>query len=194
MDVKVYGMVVGTHLLEDIQMDVPFQCTVVIPAEKANRSKDLWRAISQKLLLQLNSGMNLGGPPAPLPIADPTLKDRIATLEKEKVQLEKENRELRSQLEANQARLNARPETEDQSAKLDKILGLLASGIPMGTQPGLLPKVSDVVADDVPTFIPSSITPENVEARIEAASTEAESPGVSGAAKTLRELRQKNRQ
>lgn len=187
MDVKVIGLVAGTHLLEDIQMDVPFQTTVVIPAEKACRSKDLWRAISAKQIFQLHSGSNLGAPSSPVS----EWKDKCE-------QLEKENGELRQKLSAQDAMLAKQLEElnnlrQEQQGKLDMILQMLAKGVPVGTAPAS-GFSHIVVSEGVPTFIPSTITPENVETRIEANQTEAENPGLSGAAKTLRQLRQRKGQ
>lgn len=173
-DVVVYGLTVPTCLLEDIQMDVPQGHTVIVPEMKALQSRDLWRAISQRRVFQL------AGPPAGT-IAPVRAPDGRLTA------LEAENEMLRQRL-ANQG--------AEFQGKLDSILSLLQSGaLVQQVQhihhgPGSAPR-SEAVSGEVPTFIPSKIAPDNADARIDVKKDETENKALTGAAKTLRELRKK---
>ena len=55
-DITVFGLVSGIHLIEDIRVGVAHGCTVTIPVEKAQKSKDLWRALGQKCICLIQSG------------------------------------------------------------------------------------------------------------------------------------------
>lgn len=179
-DVTVLGLMVPTCLLGDIAMDVPHGQVVVIPADKALRSKDLWRCIGQKLLFRMQGGPGRPYAPVGTGVSPDVLLSRTENLEEE-------SRQLRSALAA-------------QTEKLDAILSLLQSGTPWVAGPQAsgahVAKVSaaEVVASEAPTFIPSAIAPQNAETRIEPRESEGESVSVLGAAEKLRELRQKGKQ
>lgn len=177
-DVTVFGLLVPTCVLHDIGMDVPHGETVVIPAEKAQRSKDLWRSIGQKQIFRL-----MQGPQSKKPF--PPLDPHILPIPDRTKELEAENQALKTALST-------------QAAKLDTILSLLQAGIPLSALTAAprasTAPVSQVVGGEAPAFIPSSITPENSEARIEPKRAEVDNTDVSGAAGKLRELRQKGKQ
>ncbi len=182
-DVRVMGLVMGTHMIEDIRMDVPHGMIVSIPAEQAAISRDLWRAISQKCLFQLPST------PAPSPSAPPPRLaadvERIRVLEERVQLLERENTQLREALQTSQV----------QQGKLDRILTLLQSGgiavvdrmeiAPNAPRPALAPTVNG----EAPQFIPAEIRPKEVSVHIEDAKGETVTSGVSDAAEQLRKLR-----
>jgi hypothetical protein len=178
INVVVFGLRTPTCILHDLGIDVPHGVSVAIPGDRAYESKDLWRAIGQKHLFRLNPGSH-GGPgvPPPIPAPEPKVVPKVPSLEEE-------NKALKEAL-------------VDQAKKLDSILTLLQSvGASIPASPAVtLAPVSrpQVVASEVPTFIPSSITPENSEMRIEAKRGESDDGAVSGAAGKLRELRQKGR-
>jgi len=161
-------------------MDVPFSTMVVIPADKALKSKDLWRSIGQKQLFQLQRGP--GMPYIPLdsraPSPDPALLERIRLLEEE-------NRQLRLALESKNTHRDDR---------IDALLTFLQSGavaLPgIATQRG--PQAPQVASADVPTYIPTVITPDGAETRIEPKRAESESAAVSGASDKLRNLKRKS--
>ena len=194
-DVTVFGLVSGTHVIEDLGMSVPHGHTITIPADKAQKSKDLWRAIGQRNLFLIQSGpylhrtVNVAAgaiPPAPTHVPmDKSFLDRQRALEEE-------NQQLRDALQ--RQRLEAQSAEQRQQAKLDTILDMLKTGIPtMGVQaaPGSSPQApTRAVADDAPTFIPAVIRPEPVESRIEAKHAESDTT-LSGASDKLRELRRK---
>jgi hypothetical protein len=198
-DVTVFGLVVGTHVLTDIGMDVPHGHTVTIPAAKAQKSKDLWRAISQKCIFLIQSGpyahrnVDVTGtyvPPPPVHqfTADPAMSDRQQALEDENRQLKETLIRQRQEAEAAEKR---------QQGKLDSILELLRSGaathtivMSQGVQGAPGQPRATPIEDDAPTFIPAVIRPENAETRIEAKKAESDST-LSGASDKLRELRRK---
>ena len=83
-DVRVMGLVVPAHLIEDIRVSVARGVTVIIPAGQATRSKDLWRAINQKCLFQLQSqGTPMTVPPSGGVVSLDTsgLQNRLKALE-----------------------------------------------------------------------------------------------------------------
>jgi hypothetical protein len=180
-DIRVLGLVMGTHLIEDIQMDVPYGTTVIVAAEKAARSKDLWRGISQRCLFQLPSAAapTVSTRPAVVPDQE---NDRLQALEDRHRVLEEENRRLRSALQTASAQ---------QDQKLDAILAALQGGGFQAVQgqasPGRVSK-AEVADGAAPTFIPSEIKPKDAEARIEARKEEAPSE-VANSAERLRRLR-----
>lgn len=186
-DIKVIGLVMGTHVLEDIGMDVPHGATVTIPADRATRSKDLWRAISQKLLFQIQTGPGSGyvpTPPRALPVPGDVLQARVHELEARNKRLEEENKTLRDALQASLA----------QSSKFDAIMVAIQ-------QQGLAPRVGaigpvvgvDVADGTAPQFIPAEIAPKGAETRIDVVKKESGDSDVSAAAGQLRKLRKSGR-
>ena len=187
-DVRVFGLVVGTHVLEDIAMDVPHGQEVVIPADKAARSKDLYRALSQKRIFQMPDRPVQHTAPV-THIRDDVLQERNQALEQRNRQLETESAQLREALRVAMA----------QTDRLDAILRAI-EGIPAaatvyvngnGTAP--VPSVSEVADGTAPQFIPDQIAPKDAQTRIEAKPQTGDSSGISSAADKLRELRNKSR-
>jgi hypothetical protein len=179
-DIRVVGLVAGTHLIEDIGRDVAYGATVVIPAELALMSKDLWRGISQKHLYQLPTI------PTSHPMtADPEksrLERYVTELESHVVRLESENKALREQLQKS---------GQEMDSKLDSILMALKSGAPMvaGTSRGNVTAQKSEVADGTaPTFLPSEIRSKDMDAHIDIQGESTQS-GVSEAAERLRKMR-----
>lgn len=187
-DITVFGTVAGTHFIEDICMDVPHGQTVVIPAEKAARSKDLWRGISSKCLFQLHTGAGpaTATPTPPRTVPDDVLQQRLQHYEQRCRQLEEENAQLKERL----------AEATGYNQKLDAVLAAI-QGIPSSTV--VVQQVAsgtatpsprtDLADGSAPTFIPSEIKPKEATARIEVKQETAESD-VAGAAGRLRKLRQ----
>lgn len=187
-DIRVFGLVAGTHVLEDIGMDVPHGREVTIPAEKAARSKDLYRAINQKKLFVLPSQP----PPAQAPlghISDSLLQERNHFLEERNKQLEEENRGLREALRAAIA----------QQDRLDRILKaveavklpetIYVNGGAGAAQAAPREEIADGAA---PHFIPAEIAPRDAETRIDSQRESVESSGVSAAAERLRKMRRES--
>lgn len=180
MTVSVVGLVPEPVQLPDIGYDVPHGVVVHIPTEKANNSKDLWRALSQRRIFRLQGGPftpNLA-PAGPDPEVE-RLRARVG-------ELEAENARLR-------AELGQRVEPAA-AGKLDEILRLLQGGGP-GVS-GLVvraaaPVPTGVVDVVVPAFVPSTTRGEVSEARVEVEETAAEGGGVSDARSALRRLRGK---
>lgn len=190
MDITVLGLVGGSHFIEDIQTEVPLGHQVTIPADKALRSKDLWRGISSRQLFQIRVLPNQ--PPTP-PSVDPAIEQDLRT----KVQrLEVENQALRDQL-TNQQMMMVTQQAESQKAmiaqqsRLDDIVRMLSTGIQVTHVATGTTTANPGVVDEIPAYIPSVITPEVAETRIETKMEEAQNSGLSGAAGKLRELRGK---
>lgn len=190
-DIKVFGLVMGTHIIEDLGMDVPYNVTVTIPADKAARSKDLNRAISQKCVVVLPSAAPPIAPtapsfapqPAPQVSFDPVLQERIRALESE-------NQGLRDAL---QAALQQQAKTE---SKLDDILAAIKAGggvvqtVYVGANGQAVKPPGEVADGEAPAFIPAEIRPREAEARIEVQKDEATGASISDARERLRKLRQ----
>ena len=188
-DVRVVGMVVGNHVLEDIGRDVPYRTLVIIPEEQALVSKDLWRGISQGALCQIPSAPY---PSPPVTIHDPDkvrLQKYTIELEGHLARLQTENDALKLQLETG---------SDAHSAKLDEILkavqAVTVAAQPMGPQQSFAAPVlskEETVDGTAPTFLPSEIIPKDLDARINIQGEEQTSGAVSEAADKLRQLRKK---
>jgi regulator of replication initiation timing len=192
MDITVFGLVAGSYLIEDIGMDVPCGAHVTIPADKALRSKDLWRGINQRLIFQVSARPN----------AIPQITESVgSSLQDRASRLAAENEELRARLLEQQAEVQRQQiETQraltTQSEQMTQIVEMLRAGLVVGAAPLVKataerPAAEDYVSGDAPTFIPGTITPENAEARIDTKEESSENASVTGAAGKLRALRQK---
>jgi len=194
-DVRVIGLVAGTHIIEDIGMDVPHGVTVTIPGDMAIRSKDLWRGISQKCLFQLPSaapppGQYLPATPAVSVIQPdpdrPRLEARIRELENKVLTLEVENRLLRE--------LRGEPQgTQNRDSKIDSILEALQNATLSGPRPmfgGGTSRKEEVADGTAPTFLPSEIRMRDADVRIDIQGESSTTSDVSGAAERLRKMRQ----
>ena len=177
-DVPVVGMKPDTCILADIGTDVPHGRLVVIPADKALRSRDLYRAINQGFLFRLNPG-----PPPPPMAMNPMLLE-VQALREQVAKLEELNRVLQEKLLVAEAHI---PNQD----KLDTILALLQSApVAMGraatdTIPSPAPEVVDFVP---PPFIPSRIRSDSMQGRIQT-ETATGSGDVASATAKLRDLR-----
>jgi hypothetical protein len=189
-DVRVFGLVAGTHVLEDIGMDVPHGREVIIPADKAARSKDLYRAIGQKRIFQLPSQ------PSPQHMApaghvhDDVLQERNRFLEHRCKQLEEEKQRLQEENHGLQASLRsalAQHEKDGLNTILQAIQGLKASGTVAASGQAPLPR-EELADGTAPSYIPSNITPLDAETHIEVRRETGDSD-VSMAAERLRRLR-----
>jgi len=190
-DIRVIGLVMGTHVIEDIGMDVPHGVTVIIPADKAARSKDLWRSISQRCLFKLPSA----APPsqqAPVAVKQDAeaIKQRLDTLESRNASLEHESRALRQQLAQAQDR---------QQQVLEAILGQLQKQpqvvqvTSVGGSSGSSVARGEVADGSAPTFIPNQIKPEDAQTRIDTKESTSDS-NVSSVADRLKRLKQQQGQ
>lgn len=196
-DVVVFGLDTQTVPLDDIMMDVPHARTVTIPEDKALRSKDLWRAISQKRIFRLSPDpspkVTLPVPAAPPPAA-PTgpsqAETRLVDVEAENASLKAENASLRARVELLTAHAAG-------NGKLDEILQLLRErpvlmAAPAANVKGVskIAMEEGVVEVDAPAFVPGEIRPKDVETRVEVSSETSHGGSVSGATDALRRLRQ----
>lgn len=185
MNVSVVGLVPEPVQLPDIGYDVPHGIVVHIPTEKANNSKDLWRALAQRRVFRLQ-----GGPFTPNVAAtgpDPEVEQLRARV----AELETENAQLRAELSR---KVDVPPPPELAPDKLDEILRLLkqggavAPGATRAAGPVAAP-VAAVVEVDAPAFVPATIRGEAVEARVEVQETASEGGGLTDAKNALRKLR-----
>ncbi len=183
MHVTVVGLVPETVQLPDIGYDVPHGVVVHIPVEKANNSKDLWRALSQRRVFRLQAGPFSPAVGQPPNHEVEQLRARVAELEAEVQRLRAEQGKKTQEAQSGQG-------------KLDEILLLLRAG---GSAPAyaqapaarpLAPVTpSGVVEVETPAFIPSTFKSEASETRVSVEETASESGGVSGARSALRKLR-----
>lgn len=180
-DITVLGRVSPSFVIEDIRIRVALNETVTIPSDKAHRSKDLWRAISQGHLFQLKHG-----PPKPRVIQSDSQSELQETRQQNaelRAALEEQNRRVEALIEAKQ---HQDDRLAEQTAMLQKIVGLLESGVPVGVSTIQAPTPQRPLAD-VPIFVPERIRDESAKARIDV--REDEGSGVGDASSKLRELR-----
>jgi predicted nuclease with TOPRIM domain len=195
-DVHVHGLVVNTHVIEDIRIDIPYGRDVVIPADKAAVSRDLWRAINQKKLIQLFPQATSMSMPSIIHIRDDVLQERNQTLERRCKSLEEENRNLQEEnknlRESNKSLQEALKASVQQQNQLDSILNLLQSGgIQRSNGPEVLSFPKEVADGNVPMFFPSDLVPKDTVSRIEVKQEVDTSSDVSGNSEKLRKLRRK---
>lgn len=185
MNVTVVGLVPETVMLSDIGYDVPHGVVVHIPTERANNSKDLWRAISQRRVFRLQ-----GGPFSPN-VGSTAPDPELEVLRAHVARLEAENAQLRAALASKE------PVQAFEPGKLDEILRLLQQGgVPSlagsATARAVAPRaaVPAVVEVETPAFIPATVQGEPMVGRVEVQETATGSGGVSDARNALRKLRQ----
>lgn len=190
-DIRVLGLVSANHVIEDISQNVPYGATVTIPASLAVQSKDLWRGISQRCLLQLPSSapsLQLQQPPVQ-PVVDHSshLNEQIKTLNSQVQALMAENQTLRASMAS---------VSVESASKLDSILMMLQNGVsaaPAQAGTRMAPKAApEEVADgSAPTFLPSQIRPTDMHGHIDIQGESTES-NVSSVADRLRKLKKQN--
>lgn len=203
-DVVVTNVRMGTYVISDIGIDVPHGVVVHIPSEKALRSKDLWRGISQRTLFQFHpSAIHKGAlipvqPPEPLPPppTEPTAYHAPETLVHA---LTEHNKALTLAVERRDEVLFAlvaeqQRQLTEQGKQLAEAIQLLrersVTTIAPLTATGVVPGLPDVANGDAPVFIPSAIKPKDVEAHVNVQTEALEGSSVSDAASALRRLRQ----
>jgi hypothetical protein len=203
-DVIVTNVRMGTYVISDIGIDVPHGVVVHIPSEKALRSKDLWRGISQRTLFQFHpSAIHKGAlmpaqPPEPLPPLPPepttyqapeTIVHALTEHNKALTLAVERRDEVLFALVAEQQRQLA-----EQGKQLAEAVRLLRerplAGAASTNTTGSVSGLPDVVNGDAPVFIPSTIKPKDVEAHVSVQTEASEGSSVSGAASALRRLRQ----
>lgn len=187
--IKVLGLVTGEHHLDDLNITIPHNVVVEIPIEQALVSKDLWRAISQRLIFKLHgpaerviapqTARPAPPPPAPVPAVD---DERIRSMERENANLRQQLASQNDKLDAILTALQQRPVVVQQ----------IVSGPPTGTvkQAAVM---SDVVDDAPPMFIPSTIKPEITDSKIEIEKSESEGSALSTVGQRLKALREQKK-
>lgn len=196
--ITVVGCVTGTHLIADINIAVPHKIAVYIPAEQVLRSKDLHRSLQTHRIMKLDGGSALRtdlGATVPTRQAD---NARIAQLEAENKQLRRELAEVQARETALHQALGNLGSLASTLSGIQGTLGRLEGqvGQPVLIQGGLAAAggaqaPSGVVGGEAPTFMPSQITPDNVETSIQVQTETAKESNVSGARSKLREMREK---
>jgi FtsZ-binding cell division protein ZapB len=163
-DITVMGLVEGIHILEDIQIGVPKGVVVTIPADLAYRSRDLWRALSQRVIFQVAGSPSPNRPVVPY-------QQEIDELKKKNLALQGQIEVLRGEVQTlrvdNESLRNENTGHREQRGKLDEILSLVKGGLIgtlVATNSGQSTKaVSSVIDAGVPLFIPDSIRPKDVQ-------------------------------
>jgi len=210
-DVVVTHVRTGTWLIEDIGIDVPHGVIVTIPADKALQSKDLWRAISQRILFRFHPGPIHKEAPAPsAPVAAPAplpkLPDATPYLAPEQIAraLSEHGDFLREALDMRDSSLHAVLLSQQETIKSlqDSLRDIMtavqertvaaARGHESAAGPARSP---DQVSTEVPMFIPSTIKPKDVdEAHVNVQTDAQEGSGVAGASSALRKMKQSGNQ
>lgn len=204
-DVIVCG-VASDHVVEDIAFPVPKGVPTRIPGDKAHRSKDLWRAISQNILFRLTV---LPGKKPQEGSEQTTSQNSVSDLQRQLDSLREElsavtterdslryellsavaaNSVLKSDVERLTVELKTRSEAD---GKLDLILQEVRNRSRVVEGSGKTEGVQTPDMAEAPMFIPSTIRPEGVTERITVKEESAESSSVSKASNKLRELTNK---
>lgn len=202
-DVKVVAVRTGTVMIEDIAVDVPHGLAVTVPAEKALRSRDLYRLISQRMLFQIHAGpIHMAAPlpdmvPPPKPEPPPAALVEPHSVAREAM-LEAEVRHLRGVLDQREqvlyaALIASQDRASAVEGKLDQVLTALArqpavvvaQGVPAQAA---RPAANEVLSSDAPLFIPSEIKRTDIEAHV-AIESESQESTVGDAKAALRKLR-----
>jgi hypothetical protein len=177
----VVGLSTGDVFIEDIQVVVPHKVAVYIPADKALRSKDLYRVLGQQRVFKLDGGTGVSfdsGQP----------DDRDARI----LELEQENSNLRAQLEI--VKTSSMQQILGKIQELQAGIGRLET-LTVDNPPSLV-RVPTVLAHgpvggDAPTFLPSEIKPKDAEAQIRIDKQVSEGSSLDEAGSKLKELRRK---
>jgi hypothetical protein len=178
-DVTVFGITMGQYVIEDIRVIVPQHEVVVIPADKAFQSRDLWRAINQRKVFQLHAGTktwpNGQVPPA---VETAALADQNKMLEQA----------LADQKAQNAAVLEAMAE---QSRVIQQLMQTVTNlRVAPGASAPEAPQ-TDVPSADAPMYVPSTVKPDVKEQRIKAQQSSSDASGVDNARSKLRAFRKK---
>jgi len=178
-DVTVFGLTMGHCLIEDIRVIVPHMEVVVIPANDAYRSKDVWRAINMRKVFHLHAGTKswpTGAPPAPAQVDQTKLLEQA--LEEQRAQ--------------NAAVLQAMTEQGALVKKLTETVANLRGVQAPPVTASVAPQQQDELpSGDAPVFVPSTVKPEVTEQRIRSKESTSDAVGVSEARAQLRSIRGK---
>lgn len=197
-------------LVEDIQFSIPRGHAIVVPGDKANKSKDLWRLISQGTVfkLQTNSLLHPSKTQKPSEAAEEekneALKTQIEDLASQVTGLRDELQRAKfklseqaaleaevGRLQAENARLRADLATRDGlDSKLETILSAVKDRPATVVVQGSTQKTA-TPSDDAPIFIPSQIKGEGGESRVNVQETTSDGSGVAGASQALRGLKKR---
>lgn len=190
--IDVVGLVTGTHFIADIQVAVPQNIAVHIPAEQVLRSKDLYRSLQQRCIMKLDGGNALRSDSPPSVASKPSNE-----LEAENKRLEAENKLLKVELELALARAASLQQVfasfGGQLAGIQGALGRLESKEPsVRSVMSVAMPTTHSVAGDAPVFIPSQIAPKDTgDVSIQVTTSESGESSVSDARTKLREMRRK---
>lgn len=175
-DVTVFGITMGQYVIEDIRVIVPQHEVVVIPADKAFQSRDLWRAINQRKVFQLHAGTktwpNGQVPPA---VETAALADQNKMLEQA----------LADQKAQNAAVLEAMAE---QSRVIQQLMQTVTN---LRVAPGASAPQTENPSADAPMYVPSTVKPDVIEQRIKTQQSSSDASGVDNARSKLRAFRKK---
>lgn len=202
-DMVVLGLVVPSHLIEDLSVHVPQGTTVTIPGYQTLQSKDLHQAISMKQLAVVHNSAVIGAKP------DTKEKDRADKLAKENESLvtqnsalQARNNVLESQVSDLQAQLTVLTGelalVRAQESKLDAILTAvndrptIIQQVEGPSRSALVALPTGKVSGDVPHFIPSQIKSEGIDTdKITVKEETSTDSSVADAASKLKSLRKK---
>lgn len=178
--------VTGVHYIEDIQVNVPHQVAVFIPANKALNSRDLHRALASKTIFQLSSSMVMQSvqPPDYDRQRQMALEQENLMLKKALEQSNKQGAELQSSVSTIEQQMKVLLETVGRMESAPRVVQTIGPGVAVAS-------VSEAVGGDAPMFIPDDIVPTGAEeVHLQVQEQVAEEDNVSSAASRLRQLRQ----
>lgn len=205
-DIIVCG-VGADEIIDDIGVSAPKGEAVRVPGDKAYRSKDVWRLLSQGRLLRLNVNPLLRARAAASPAQPQVVNEglevlqseynkataEIARLRSELSQVRSEAIAVRSELTAARAEIERLKGVENHAAKLDDIITLLKERptVVNNVAPSTAPQASVPELEDIPMYIPSQIKSEAAESRVAVKEESAPASALADASKALREKRKK---
>ena len=184
--ITVVSIQTGGHVIQDINTPVPQRVAVTIPATQVLKSKDLYRALQQGYLFQLDGGMVVAasadnGDASALPLENGLLRKQLQAVELE-------NKSLKGALATLQEQFNAI--ASDPMAKMETILATLERlGQGGGGVAPVVAKPTEAVGGEVPTYLPDKITPDEAKANITTTDDTSEGTSVADAASRLKKLR-----
>lgn len=186
--ITVVSIQTGGYVIQDINTPVPQRVAVTIPGALVLKSKDLYRALQQGYLFQLDGGMVVAdsadnGDASALALENGQLRKKLQAVELE-------NKSLKGALATLQEQFNA--VASDPMAKMETILATLER---IGTGGGgvvvapAAAKPTEAVGGEVPTYLPDKITPDTAKASITTEDDTSEGTSVDAAASRLKKLR-----
>lgn len=204
-DMTVVGLVHDSHIIEDIGIIVPKGTAVAIPGHLTIRSKDLYRALTQRFIMQLHRlppsahGAQAAGSLSQAETA--RLQDEVARLTNQNLALVARGETLETELASTRGKLDSvqaeLAKKNAETSKLDDILSAIRdrpqviNQVVQGSSVGSPMVPQERVSSDTPHFIPSQIRSDTTGERIFVEESTSTTSNVADAANRLAALRKK---